>query len=110
MARRHNKYAQILGTAENNPMPLTRLSRQQRIHEQMSGYTDMTQGPIPNPDHLGMTGVPDLHDVAESCAQMSQTLDRHATHLRALADIQPNFADQFSEGVREDIGLPSVGY
>lgn len=78
MAKRHNVYGQLLGTVENNIVPLK---------EQMGGVGDSGQGELP------AAGVPDLEVMAEDCQMMGDALHRHADRLRAMAELQPNLND-----------------
>lgn len=84
MAARHNEYARLLGTVENNIVPLK---------EQVN---------IPPSD------VPNLNDMADTCVGMADTLQTHSDHLRAMANLQPSWGEL--SGQQEDIGLPISGY
>lgn len=81
MAKRHNEYARLLGTAENDIQPFT---------EQMDGGMDTMDG-------LPMSGVPDLGMIADELKGMAHTLHHHAHHLGAMADMQPDFTDEAGE-------------
>jgi hypothetical protein len=73
MAARHNEYGRLLGTVENNIIPLKEQA-----------------------NDLPMSGVPDLETIAEDCGYMADQLKRHSDNIKNISHMQPSFDEQFS--------------
>lgn len=90
MAKRHNEYSRLLGTVENNIVPLKEQGAMPGMGMNISGQA------IPT------ANVPSLEAMANTCDAICETLTHHSDQLRAMASMQSNMAD--------DIGLPTEVY